>query len=157
MSALLSKIISGGQTGADRAALDFAIEHGIPHGGWCPKGRLAEDGQIPIKYSLTEMPTKAYPPRTEKNILESDGTVIISIDAKLSRGSLLTLNKAEEHKKPVLQISKASPTPGKSLVSFIEQNQTRVLNVAGPRASSDPRIYEFVKSVLEEMWTKLSG
>jgi hypothetical protein len=93
------------------------------------------------------MPTKAYPPRTEKNIVESDCTVIISIDAKLSRGSLLTLNKAQEHKKPVLQISKANLNPGKSLVSFIEQNQIRVLNVAGRRASSDLRTYEFVKSV----------
>src|SRR5688572_80983 len=101
---MLNKIISGGQTGADQAALDFALEHGIPHGGWCPKGRLSEDGCIPEKYQLREMPTDAYPARTEKNVLDSDGTVIISISPRLSRGSLLTLKKAQEHGKPVLHL-----------------------------------------------------
>jgi len=72
---MLKKIISGGQTGADRAALDFAIKHKIPHGGWVPKGRLAEDGQLPKKYKLTEMPTTDYQKRTEQNVIGSDGTV----------------------------------------------------------------------------------
>src|SRR5678809_1173904 len=95
-------IISGGQTGADRAALDFAIAHGLAHGGWCPKGRLAEDGSIPARYHLTELPTSDYPARTAKNVQESDGTVIISVDRRLTGGSLLTLKVAEQRCKPVL-------------------------------------------------------
>src|SRR5678816_2125621 len=92
-------IISGGQTGADRAALDFALAHGLPHGGWCPKGRLAEDGTIPACYHLTEMPTSDYPARTAKNVQESDGTVIISLAPNLTGGSLLTLELARQHAK----------------------------------------------------------
>ena len=75
---VLDKIISGGQTGADRAALDFAIKHKIPHGGWVPKGRIAEDGPLPKRYKLTEMPTSNCQKRTEQNVIGSDGTVIIS-------------------------------------------------------------------------------
>jgi len=75
---MIQKIISGGQTGADRAALDFAIKRGIPHGGWIPKGRKTEDGTLPEKYHLLEMPTGSYSKRTEKNILDSDGTLIVS-------------------------------------------------------------------------------
>lgn len=82
---LITKIISGAQTGADRAALDFAIEVGIPYGGWIPKGRKAEDGSVPERYDqLQEMPTASYPARTEKNIFESLGTLIIS-HVKLTR------------------------------------------------------------------------
>jgi len=92
----IKKIISGGQTGADRAALDFAIEVGIPHGGWVPKGRKAEDGEIPDKYSLQEMATSSYPARTEKNVIDSDGTLIIS-HGRLSGGSLSTKKVADEH------------------------------------------------------------
>ena len=75
----LKKIISGGQTGVDRAALDFAIEHDIPYGGWCPKGRKAEDGPIGSRYLLKETPTSTYPQRTEWNVRDSDGTVIFSL------------------------------------------------------------------------------
>ena len=75
---MIDKIISGGQTGADRAALDVAIELGIPHGGWVPKGRKTEAGRLPAKYQLKEMPTDSYPERTEQNVLDSDGTLIIS-------------------------------------------------------------------------------
>jgi len=75
---MLTKIISGGQTGADRAALDAAIDLGIPHGGWIPKGRNAEDGTLPDKYQLQEMPTASYPKRTEQNVIDSDGTLILS-------------------------------------------------------------------------------
>ena len=74
-SSKVEKIISGGQTGADRAALDFAILHDIPHGGWCPKGRLAENGVIATRYELQETSTKQYPQRTEKNVQDADGTV----------------------------------------------------------------------------------
>ncbi len=84
---VLQKIISGGQTGADRAALDFAIARGIPHGGWCPRGRLAEDGTIPALYQLSETPGPDHAQRTEWNVRDSDGTVIFSIAPALTGGS----------------------------------------------------------------------
>ncbi len=85
---MLKKIISGGQTGADQAALDAAIKLGIPHGGWIPKGRSTENGKLPDKYKLKEMPTKSYPNRTEQNVIDSDGTLIIT-HGKLTGGSNL--------------------------------------------------------------------
>lgn len=96
---MLSKIISGGQTGADQAALDAAIELGIPQGGWIPKGRLTEAGTLPEKYNLTEMPTKAYLKRTRQNVLDSDGTVIFS-HGELKGGSKRTADFATELRKP---------------------------------------------------------
>lgn len=80
------KILSGGQTGTDRAALDWAIAHGIPHGGWCPKGRKAEDGPIDGRYQLQETPSSSYVERTEWNVRDSDGTVVFSIAAVLTGG-----------------------------------------------------------------------
>ena len=154
---MVKKIISGGQTGAYQAALDFALENGIPHGGWCPKGRLCEDGCIPEKYQLREMPTKAYPARTEKNVLDSDGTVIMSISAKLSAGSLLTLKKAQEHGKPVLHIHSGDAEAGKRLAEFVAANAIQTLNVAGPRASNEPDVAAFVKRVLKHAFGEADG
>ena len=94
---MLKKIISGGQTGADRAALDFAIKMDIPHGGWVPKGRLAEDGPLPPKYNLKEMRTKIYARRTEKNVVDSDGTLIVS-HGKFTGGSQYTMDMAIMHR-----------------------------------------------------------
>ena len=95
-----AKIVSGGQTGADRAALDWAIFHDIPHGGWCPKGRKAEDGILSAQYQLTETPSASYPQRTQWNVRDSDGTVIFTISAKLSGGSKLTADAAIKFGKP---------------------------------------------------------
>src|SRR5687768_13883443 len=100
-------IISGGQTGADRAALDWAIRHKIPHSGYCPKGRLAEDGVIPMCYDLVELSTKSYPLRTEKNVLDSGGTVIFTVSRTLSGGSKLTAELARKHGKPSLHLHKS--------------------------------------------------
>jgi len=94
--ALIIKIVSGGQTGADRAALDFAIEHGIPHGGWCPKGRQAEDGPIDGRYQLKETPTSDYAQRTEWNVRDSDATVLFSLAPELTGGSKKTARVREE-------------------------------------------------------------
>ena len=96
----IAKIASGGQTGADRAGLDFAIEHGIPHGGWCPKGRLAEDGPIDARYDLKETPSSNYLQRTEWNARDADGTVVFSIGPTLSGGSKKTVSLAHKHGKP---------------------------------------------------------
>src|SRR3989338_5590679 len=95
----INKIISGGQTGADRAALDFAIAHGIPHGGWCPKGRKAEDGAIPLRYQLSEMATCDYFNRTKQNIADSDATLILNI-GELDGGTKRTVGFARRLKKP---------------------------------------------------------
>jgi hypothetical protein len=100
---MLTKIISGGQTGADQAGLEVAIKLNIPHGGWIPKGRLTENGPLPDKYNLQEMPGKSYPKRTEQDVMDSDGTVIFS-HGKLTGGSALTAQLAEKHSKPILHL-----------------------------------------------------
>jgi len=156
---MLKKIISGGQTGADRAALDFTINHKIPHGGWVPKGRIAEDGILQKKYKLTEMPTDSYKARTEMNVVGSDGTVIIS-HGKLTGGSAYTEKMAEKHSKPCLHIdlNQLDVLPAAvELLDWIDQHQIEILNVAGPRASKDTKIYKAVRRVLESLLILESG
>jgi hypothetical protein len=147
---VLDKIISGGQTGADRAALDTAISLGIAHGGWIPKGRKTEGGRLPAKYQLREMQTDSYPKRTEQNVLDSDGTLIIS-HGELTGGSEYTRQMAEKHGKPWIHID-ANKTSIEAAVqvirAWINGSQIRVLNVAGPRASQDPKIYRTVRKLL---------
>lgn len=99
-------IVSGGQTGADRAALDWAIQNGIRHGGWCPKQRRSEDGPIEPKYQLKETPSTEYDQRTEWNARDSDGTVVFSVGETLTGGSKLTVEFAQKHGKPVLHLSR---------------------------------------------------
>jgi hypothetical protein len=147
---VITKIVSGGQTGGDRAALDFAISRGIPHGGWCPKGRKAEDGRIPPHYNLQETSTANYLQRTKQNVIDSDGTVIFSIKPVLVGGSKRTLDFAlKHHKPPLLVCSIARDAPG-LLREFVRGCGIKTLNVAGSRASSEPTIAEFVKKVLNE-------
>ena len=150
---VLDKIISGGQTGADRAALDFAISKKIPHGGWVPKGKLAEDGPLPKKYKLHEMSTDSYKDRTEQNVIDSDGTVIIS-HGKLTGGSAYTQKIAKYYDRPFLHIDlrKHDVLPAAiEMLTWIDERNIKVLNVAGPRASKDPKIYTVVKEVLESL------
>ncbi len=148
---MIEKIISGAQTGADRAALDAAIESGIPHGGWVPKGRLAEDGVIPPRYQLKEMPTESYADRTEKNVAASDGTLILA-HGQLTGGSALTKELAEKHSRPCLNIDLNIIPAFKAatlITTWIELHHIKTLNVAGPRASNDPKIYPKAKDILE--------
>jgi hypothetical protein len=148
---MVKKIISGGQTGVDQAALDVAIDLGIPHGGWIPKGRKTEDGTLPAKYQLREMPTSSYPKRTEQNVIDSDGTLIIS-HGRLTGGSLFTFKMAKQHRRPCLHIDLSKGTAFEDAMkinTWIEANQVEVLNVAGPRASKDPEIYEAAKVLLQ--------
>lgn len=147
---MIRKIISGGQTGVDRAALDFAIDNNIPHGGWAPKGRLAEDGSLSAKYSLAETASNRYEERTRKNIIDSDGTLIIS-QGMLTGGSALTLKLAAKYQRPVLHvdlsvldISKAA----EKIRQWIDEYKIAVINVAGPRASGNPMIYELTSRLL---------
>jgi hypothetical protein len=148
---MLKKIISGGQTGADQGALDAAIKYSFPHGGWIPKGRLTEDGRLPDNYKLKEMPTDNYPKRTEKNIIDSDGTTIIS-RGKLAGGSKLTQKLANKHKRPCFHID-LNETPAfiaaSKINSWIIENNIEILNVAGSRASKDPKIYQDTKYITE--------
>ena len=141
---MLKKIISGGQTGVDRAALDVAMRLGIAHGGWVPKGRLAEDGTVPVHYQLRETTSGDYETRTEKNVLDSDGTLIISRGSPTG-GTDYTRKMALKHGKQLLHIDLSlgqRPADAGSLVaSWIEMNRVETLNVAGPRASHDPAIY----------------
>jgi hypothetical protein len=105
---MIKKIISGGQTGADRAALDVAIKLGIPHGGWVPKGRITEEGPLPDKYQMHEMPTEIYADRTEQNVIDSDGTLIIS-RGKPTGGSDYTREMALKNKKHLLPLLMLHP------------------------------------------------
>ena len=142
------KIVSGGQTGADRAGLDWAIAHGVPHGGWCPRGRRAEDGVIPARYQLTETPNAGYPQRTEWNVRDSDGTVIFTLSEQLKGGSLKTVNFAIKLRKPFIRISPhVDPT---HLAHFLASRSVGTLNIAGSRESGSPGIYERVLEVLDE-------
>jgi hypothetical protein len=148
---LPEKIVSGGQTGADRAGLDWAIWHNIPHGGWCPKGRKAEDGSIGGQYKLVETPSASYLQRTEWNVRDSDGTIIFTLAAKLSGGSLKTAVFAEKHRKPCLHVH-----PGMSyqiatdVLRFVADNGIKVLNIAGTRGSKEPEVGKFVIRVMDE-------
>ncbi len=144
------KIISGGQTGADRAALDWALVHRVPHGGWCPQGRLAEDGPIPDHYQLRETPLADYAQRTEWNVRDADATVIFSLASELSGGSLRTLELARKYGKPCLHLTPNSPTASqaKRLRAFLDEHQVKVLNVAGPRASQEQELARFVTEIL---------
>ena len=155
---MLKKIVSGGQTGADRAALDFAINHKIPHGGWVPKGRLAGDGPLPAKYKLQEMPTDSYHQRTEQNVIESEGTVIIS-HGKLTGGSAYTQRMAKKHNRPCLHLDLNKSDIfqiSMLLLEWIDEYEIETLNVAGPRGSKNPKIYRLVKEVLE-VWLMLES
>jgi len=149
---MITKIISGGQTGADRAALDSAIKHGIPHGGWIPKGRLAKDGSLSVKYKLKEMPTSSYPAQTEQNVIDSDGTLIIS-RGKRGGGADLTQKLAIKHGRPWLHIDlnqkKDHTDAAAKIKEWIVQEEIEVIHVAGPRASKDPHIYNKVMEILE--------
>ena len=151
---MIGKIVSGGQTGADRAALDVAIKLGIPHGGWIPKGRMTEAGPLPDRYRMREMPTADYAARTEQNVLDSDGTLIVS-HGTIDGGSALTEALAEEHGRPHLHLDMdrlSVSEAADALKGWIGRNAIRVLNLAGPRASRDLDIYSVTAAVLETLF-----
>ena len=154
------KIVSGGQTGADRAALDVAIGHGLEVGGWVPKSRRAEDGRIPEHYSgLVETDSTDPAVRTAWNVRDSDATLIVS-HGRLSGGSGLTLEEATGLGRPVLhldlhELGAASATT--RLRAWLADVSPRVLNVAGPRASGDPTIYAAVTTLLRSALVNSDG
>jgi hypothetical protein len=149
----LERIVSGGQTGVDREALNVAMEFGLPHGGWCPRGRLAEDGNIPPAYRLQETPEPVYAQRTEWNVRDSDGTVIFSVSPTLTGGSALTRELAEAYGKPCLHVceERDARTAVRKLRAFLRRHGIRTLNVAGPRLSTEPGAAAFARRVLEAL------
>jgi hypothetical protein len=151
---MIDKIISGGQTGVDQAALDAAINLGIPYGGWVPKGRKTENGPLPDKYTMRQMPTSNYSARTEQNVIDSDGTLIIS-RGSLTEGSEYTRKMSMKHHQPWLHIelNKISKFHAAEIVvTWIIENKIKILNVAGPRASKDPEIYVDVLNLIESVY-----
>lgn len=147
----INKIISGGQSGVDRAALDFALRHNIPRGGWCPKGRVAEDGIIPENYPLTETPSTDYSQRTEWNVRDSDATLII-YDSEMDEGTLLTRELATKYKKPNLLVDLNKNNSSDCIQQWINDNSIEALNIAGPRESNSPGIYAGTFEFLREFW-----
>jgi hypothetical protein len=144
-------IVSGGQTGADRAALDFAIRAGLPHDGWCPRGRTAEDGPLDSRYLLRETPTTNYAERTAWNVRDTDATVVFTLRKELSGGTRLTAELAESIGRPMLHLCSADHGPLEAAVTlrqFLSANKVARLNVAGPRASQEPAIAAYVDAVL---------
>jgi len=148
----VKKIISGGQTGVDRAGLDAAIELNIDHGGHIPQKRKSEDGLVPLKYKMEELTRGGYPTRTKKNIESSDGTLVFC-QGKPSTGTKLTIDHAEQINKPclVLDVDAVSKQTAIGMIrEWITKEGIKVLNVAGPRLSSAPIVATMAKRILIE-------
>lgn len=147
---IVLRIVSGGQTGVDRAALDWAVAVGIPYGGWVPEGRMAEDGRIPDYYQLQELPNAGYRQRTRQNVMDSDGTLIVNL-GELDGGSLQTQRFAELHGKSCLVIQAEGEMLHESaeqILAWLRANRIMTLNVAGPRESKRPGIYRATLNLL---------
>ena len=152
MEKIIERIISGGQTGVDRAALDVAIEWGIPCGGWCPKGRRAEDGRIPAHYPLQEASSKEYPLRTRLNVEDADGTLVLT-SGNPTGGTALTLKLARQLHKPFLLVDLARDANPSLLRPWIRENHIGVLNIAGPREGESSGIYGHASAFLRKALT----
>lgn len=150
---MLEQIISGGQTGVDQAALDVALELGIPCGGWCPRDRWSEAGPIDEHYPLTESPSADPTERTERNVRDADGTLIIARGGveNLTGGTALTRRLATEQGQPMLAVDPTDPGAAEAVTRWIRQHAIRSLNVAGPRASTQPGIGDLAAALLREV------
>lgn len=157
---MLERIVSGGQTGADIAALELALERSIPLGGWCPRGRRSLAGPIPDCFPLRETPSSAYLQRTEWNVRDSDGTVILTLGESLSGGSLKTDEFARLHRRPALHLSRArqdAKAAAAALQAFLDEHLIRTLNVAGPREEKEPGIHAWTREVLRAALWPVAG
>jgi hypothetical protein len=147
----IAKVISGGQTGVDRAALDVALELGLPCGGWCPRGRRAEDGPLPERYPLQETPWDGYPQRTEWNVRDSDGTLVLTC-GQVDRGTALTIELSERRCKPCLVLDLSTQPSIDDVRQLVEDQQIHILNVAGPRENRCPGIYTLAGEFLRDLF-----
>lgn len=145
---MVSRVVSGGQTGVDRAALDGALALGIPCGGWCPRGRRAEDGRIDMRYPLQETPSRDYAERTEWNVRDADGTLILTRGAPQG-GTALTLEIARRLGRPALVLDLAAARNAGTVRDWLAREGIRVLNVAGPRESAAPGIHAEALSLIQ--------
>ena len=148
---LPNTVVSGGQTGVDRAALDWACNHRIPHGGWCPQGRRASDDPLSLKYQLRETESAGYRQRTKLNAQDSDATLILNV-GELDGGTLQTLQFAERMGKPhlVVQLDQGIPDElAGRITEWLVAGKFNTLNVAGPREEKRPGIYALTLSVLD--------
>jgi hypothetical protein len=145
---MVQKIISGGQTGVDRAALDVACVLGLDVGGWCSRGRRAEDRIIPDRYPLTETPEPDYETRTRRNVEDSDGTLILNLGT-LDGGTALTASHARQIGKPCLIVALEAGIEPAAFRAWLDRNQIAVLNVAGPRERQRPGVYAAAIHCLE--------
>jgi len=160
VAAIVKKIVSGGQTGVDRAALEVALELGLPCGGWCPKGRLAEDGVIPENYPLVETPSAAYEERTGWNVRDSDGTLILATFPPTG-GTAYTLYLIEQYGRPFIAVDLDQVTDDEEMsvaeagrvAAWMESEGVEVLNVAGPRESKQPGITRLAAGLLRRILT----
>lgn len=143
----LRRIVSGGQTGVDRGALDAAIQLGIAHGGWCPRGRLAEDGTIPRRYQLAETDSPKYHVRTLQNVLDADGTLIL-FRGRLSGGTELTHRMAVQHGKPHLLVDLERGDLAGIVRRWLVEHEIEILNVAGPRESTANGVADQTRELL---------
>ena len=157
---MIERVVSGGQTGADRGGLNAAIHCDVPHGGWCPKGRLAEDGVIPAAYDLRETTSRDYAKRTEANVVDSDATVVFSY-GKPTGGTALTIALCERHGRPhmLVDLVRLKESQAIALVSawLNEVSDVRVLNVAGSRESKSPGITDSVKRIITNVLNATNG
>ncbi len=151
--ARLEKVISGGQTGADRAGLDAALKCGIPVGGFCPQGRRAEDGAIPATYPLTETRSRSYDVRTRMNVRAADATLVLNL-GELSGGTLSTVEYAARRNKPclVVQLDDAGHATPQAVAEWLRANAVRTLNIAGPREGKAPGIRALAREFLEQVF-----
>ena len=160
MAGRIRKIVSGGQTGVDRAALDWALANGVACGGWCPLGRWAEDGPIDGRYPLRETPEANPAQRTEWNVRDSDGTLIVSLAKRLVGGTRLTADLAKRLAKPHLIVTQTAgdlPAQAESLRRFVAEHGVAVLNVAGPRESGEPGAGEYAAGLLDAALGQAGG
>jgi Circularly permutated YpsA SLOG family len=136
---VVARIVSGGQTGVDRAALDVALDLGVPCGGWCPHGRRAEDGAVPARYPLVETPSSGYPQRTAWNVRDSDATLVLT-RGRPRGGTALTLRLASRAGRPALAVDLDRTPDARAVAAWLRSVDVGVLNVAGPRESDAPGI-----------------
>jgi len=147
---MLVRIVSGGQTGVDRGALDAAIDAGLSHGGWCPKGRRAEDGRIPAQYSLAETSSCRYTERTARNVEDSDGTLVLA-SGPLSGGTKFTVEYASRSGRPCMVVDLDGAVDAEAVALWIGRCGIGVLNVAGPRESAKPGIADDARFFVEKV------
>ena len=142
-----NRIVSGGQTGVDRAALDVALELSLDCGGWCPRGRRAEDGPLDDRYPLRETPLRRYAQRTDWNVRDSTGTLIL-FRTQADGGTRFTWERARNRGRPCRRVDLDQEFGTEPVMEWIRKHRIRVLNVAGPRESSSPGIYDRAKAFL---------